>query len=100
MLLVDTAHERSSRRQDLIDEDEDGLLWRKLDALADDIDELADCEICGDQVLLLVDGCDVGLLDFLADHLEREDAISVYRYAREKAARCCGRLTGMRSAYF
>lgn len=67
VLLVDAAHERSSRWQHLIHEDEDGLLWAQLDALADDIDELADGEIRRDEVLLLIDGSDIGLLDFLAD---------------------------------
>jgi hypothetical protein len=47
VLFVDAAHERSSWWQDLIHENEDGLLWAKLDALADDIDELADCKVCG-----------------------------------------------------
>jgi len=68
VLLIDTTHKRSSRWQDFIDEDEYGLLWRELDALADDIDELANCEVCRDQVFLLVDGCDVRFLDFLANH--------------------------------
>lgn len=67
MLLVDAAHEGGSGRQDLVDEDEDGLLGGELDALADDVDELADGEVGGDEVLLLVDGRDVGLLDLLAD---------------------------------
>ena len=69
VLLVDRAHQRSGRWQDLIDEDEDGLLGRKLDALADDVDELADGQIGGDQVLLLVDGRDVGFLGLFADDL-------------------------------
>ncbi len=73
MLFVDTAHECSSRWQDLIDEDEDGFLRRQLDALADDIDELADGEIAGHQVLLLVDGCNVRFLDFFADHLHGKE---------------------------
>ena len=59
MFFVDTAHERSSRRQHLVDEDEDGLLWRKLDALADDIYELSNSEVGWDEVLLLVDGCNI-----------------------------------------
>lgn len=45
VLLVDGAHQRGSWRQDLVDEDEDGLLGGEFDPLADDIDELADCEI-------------------------------------------------------
>ena len=67
MLLVNTAHQRSRRRQHLIHEDEDGLLGRELDALADYVDELSDGEVGGDQVLLLVDRGDVRFLYFLAD---------------------------------
>jgi len=69
VLLVDAAHESGGWWQNLIDEDEDGLLWRQLDALADNVDELANGEICWDQVLLLIDGCDIRLLDLLADDL-------------------------------
>jgi hypothetical protein len=59
VLFVDAAHERGGGRQNLIDEDEDRLLGGELDALANHIDELANGEICGNQVLLLVDGGDV-----------------------------------------
>ena len=45
MLFVDRAHQRRSRRKDLVDEDEDGLLRRELDSLPDDVDELANSEI-------------------------------------------------------
>ena len=86
VFLVDTRHECGRRRKDLVniqhmrllisscvsylvDEDEDGLLRRELDALADDIYELANGEVCWDEVLLLVDSCDVRLLDLLADDL-------------------------------
>ena len=69
MFLVDGAHQRGARGQDLVDEDEDGLLGTELDAFADDVDELADGQVGGDQVLLLVDRGDVGFFDFLADHL-------------------------------
>lgn len=69
VLLVYRAHESSCGGQDLIDEDEDGLLWRQLDALANNVDELADSEVGRDQVLLLIDGRDIGLLDLLADDL-------------------------------
>lgn len=72
MLLVDGAHERGGRRQHLVDEDEDGLLGGKLDALADDIDELADGQVGRHQVFLLVDGRDVRFLHFLADDLTLE----------------------------
>jgi hypothetical protein len=67
VLLVDAAHKGGGGRQDLVDEDENGLLGRQLDALADHVDELAYGEIGGNEVLLLVDGRDVGLLDLLAD---------------------------------
>jgi len=67
VLLVDTAHEGGSGWQDFIDEDEDGLLGAELDALADDIDELSNGQVCGDEILLFVDGSDVRLLDLLAD---------------------------------
>lgn len=80
MLLVDGGHERGGRRQDLVDEDEDGLLGRELDALADDVDELAHREVGGDQVLLLVDGRNVRLLYLLADDLY-ERAVSVMMFA-------------------
>jgi hypothetical protein len=69
VLLVDGGHQRGSRREDLIDEDEDGLLRRELDALADHVDKLSNCEVGGDQVLLLVDDSDVRLLHLLADDL-------------------------------
>jgi hypothetical protein len=84
VLLVDGGHERSGRREDLVDEDEDGLLGRELDALADHVDELAHGEIGGDQVLLLIDGRDVRLLDLLADDL----------YGRETSARMSGSIDG------
>ena len=69
MLLVDGAHQRGGRGQDLVDEDEDGLLRAELDALADDVDKLADGKVGGHKVLLLVDRRDVRLLDLLADDL-------------------------------
>lgn len=68
VLLVDAAHERGGRGQDLIDKDEDGLLWGQLYAFADHIDELSDGEVGWHEVLLLVDGRNVRLLDLLADH--------------------------------
>jgi hypothetical protein len=67
MLFVNGRHQRSGGWQHLVDEDEDGLLGGELDALADDIDELAHGEVRGYQILLFVDRRDVGLLDLLAD---------------------------------
>ncbi len=59
MLLIDRAHQRRSWWQDLINEDEDGLLRRQLDALTDDIDELAYGQVCRDKVLLFIDSSNV-----------------------------------------
>lgn len=69
VLLIDRAHQRGGRWQDLVDEDEDGLLGRELDALADDVDELTDSQVGRNQVLLLVDGRNVGFLGLFADDL-------------------------------
>ncbi len=104
MLLVDAAHQRGGRRQDLVDEDEDGLLRGELDALADDVDELAHGEVGRDEVLLLVDGGDVGLFDLLADHLEGVCVSMEGRCQGGEGGEGGGwnvkRRTGMRSAYF
>lgn len=67
MLLIDTAHEGCRWRQHVVDKDEDGLFRRQLDALTNHVDELADGEVGRDQVLLLVNGGNVGLFDLLAD---------------------------------
>lgn len=75
MLIVDAAHQRRRGWKHLIDKDEDSLLRRQLDALANDIYELADGEVCRNQILLLVDGGDVGLFDLFADNL-LETAVS------------------------
>lgn len=77
VLLVNAAHQGGGRWQDLVDEDEDGLLGRELDTLSDDVYELADGEVGGNEVLLLIDSSDVTLLDFLADDLsKRRDIVS------------------------
>ena len=72
MLFVDTAHQGSGGREDLIYEDEDSLLGRELYALANDIDKLAYGEIGGNKVFLLVDGSDIRLLNLLTDDLYGE----------------------------
>lgn len=69
VLFVDAAHEGGGRRENLIDEYEDGLLGGQLDALPDDVDELAYGEICGYEILLLINSSDVGLFDLFADDL-------------------------------
>jgi hypothetical protein len=67
VLLVNAAHQRRSRRQDLVNENEDGLLWGELYAFADNIDELANGEVSGNQIFLLVDCSDIRFFDLLAD---------------------------------
>ena len=71
VFFVDRTHQRRSWWQNLIDEDEDGLLWGQLDPLADHVDKLADSEIRWNQILLLVDGCDIRFLDFLTYDLRQ-----------------------------
>jgi hypothetical protein len=74
VLFVYRAHQGRRGWQDLVHEDEDGFLGRKLDPLTDHVDELAYREIRRDEILLLVDRRDIRLLDFLADDL---DAVSM-----------------------
>ena len=71
VLFVDAAHESGRGGQDLIDENKDGLLRAKLDALADHVDKLAYCQVGRDQVLLLIDGGNVRLFHLLADYLQK-----------------------------
>jgi hypothetical protein len=80
VLLVNRRHQRSGGWQHLIDEDEDCLLWGELDALADYVDKLAYGEICGHEILLLVDSRNIRFLDFLADD---GNAVAVFLSLRE-----------------
>ena len=59
VLFIDAAHQRGCWRQDLIDEDEDRFLRGQLDALPDHVNKLADGEVGGNKVFLLVDGGDI-----------------------------------------
>lgn len=69
MLFINTAHEGSSWWEHFIHENEDGLFRGELNTLADHVDELTDCQVGRHEVLLLVDGSDVRLLNFLTDDL-------------------------------
>ena len=89
MLLVDGAHERSGRWQDLVDEDEDCFLRRELDALANDIDKLTNSEVCGDEVLLLVDSSDVRFFHFLADDLDADSYVRFFSFPAEECRKVC-----------
>ena len=72
VLLVDGRHERGGGWQDVAThKDEDRLLRTELDALADDVHELAHREVGGYQVLLLVNLRNLALLRLLADDLVR-----------------------------
>lgn len=71
MFFVDAAHEGGSRWNDLLHINEDRLLGRKLYALPNNIDKLANGEIGWNKVLLLVDRGDIRFLDLLADNLQR-----------------------------
>lgn len=91
MLLVYRTHQGCRGWKDLVDEDEDGLLWCQLDPLANHIYELANGKILGrykletvvfrvqsheqgtygwHQVLLLVDRWDIRSISLLTDDLE------------------------------
>ena len=90
MLFVDAAHEGGGGREDFVDEYEDGLLGAELDALSDYIDEQADGQVCGDEILLLVDSSDVGFLNLLADNLEprsQSDAMGKTQGGQKQAYR-------------
>ena len=89
MFLIDRTHESRRWGKNFVDEDEDGLLGRELDALADNIDELAHSQVLSTyvlfseppkrsmqtaayrryEVLLLVNRWDVRLVCLLADDL-------------------------------
>ena len=82
MLFVDAAHECSSGRQNLIHENEDGLLGGELYAFADNVDELSHCEVGRHKILLLVDGSDVGLLDLFTNDLYIESPLATEQAVR------------------
>lgn len=67
VLLIDRTHQSCSWWENLIDEDEDCLFWRKLDTFADDVYKLAYSEVCWYEVFLLVDSRDVRLFNLLTD---------------------------------
>jgi len=69
VFFVNAAHESGGGRENFIDENEDGLFGAELDALSNYVDELANGEICGDEVLLLVDGSDIRFFNLLTDNL-------------------------------
>ena len=68
MLIVYRAHQLCRWWKDLVDEDEDGLLWRKLNPFPYHVNELADGQILGNRpidvnTLDTVEICDMRLTD-------------------------------------
>jgi len=74
LLLVDLGHKCGGGGQGVVDEDENGFLWLQFDALADDVDKLADCQIRRHQVFFLVDVRDIAVGRLFADD---RDAVRV-----------------------
>jgi hypothetical protein len=54
VLLIDGAHKSCGGREDLVHENEDGLLRRELDSLSDNVDELAHGQILCNSGLVYV----------------------------------------------
>ena len=67
VFLINQGHQSIRRRQHVRDKDEDRLFGAELDALADDVDELADGQVRRHEILFLVDRGDVGLFRTLDD---------------------------------
>jgi len=67
VFLIDAAHEGGGGWKDFVDKYEDGLLGSEFDALSDDVAELADGQVGGDKILLLVYRGDVGLFHLFTD---------------------------------
>lgn len=70
MLFIDAAHQGRSWWQNFVDEDENSLLWAKLDALPNNIDKLSDGQVCRHQVFLLVDCGNIRFLNLFTDDLD------------------------------
>lgn len=80
LFFVNVRHESSRWREDVVDEDEDCLLRAQFDALSNHVDELADGQIGGHQVLLLINVRNVAAVRLLANHWDpvrvlRSDAL-------------------------
>lgn len=69
MFLINRTHKRGSGRKDFIYENENRLFRGEFDAFTDDVAELSDCQVGWDEIFLLIDGWDIGLFNFFADHL-------------------------------
>ena len=69
VLFINAAHECCSWWENLIDEDEDSFLWRKLYTLTNHVYKLSYREVGGNEIFLLVDSSDIWLFDFFTYHL-------------------------------
>jgi len=74
VFLVEAAHGSRGRGDDVVDEEEESVLWPQADPLPDQEVELADSQVRGHQVLLLVQLGDPGFGSALHDD---RDAIGV-----------------------
>jgi len=70
VFVINGAHECRRGRKDFINKDENSLFRGKFDPFANDIAELSDCQVGGNEVLFLIDRRDIGLFNLLADNLE------------------------------
>ena len=75
--LIESAHRGAGRRNDVVDEEEEGVFRPQVDALADEEVELAHRQVGRHQVLLLVKVTDASLRRLLHDHLKVKDASKV-----------------------
>jgi len=68
MFLVERAHGRARRRNHVVHEEEQSILWPQMDSLADEEVELANGQIRGHEVFLLIQISDARLWCLLHDH--------------------------------
>lgn len=70
MLLVQRANGGRGRWNDIVDEEEEGVLGTQLDALTNQKVKLAHSQIRGDEILLLVQVANASIGCLLHDHLD------------------------------
>ncbi|GMR40247.1 hypothetical protein PMAYCL1PPCAC_10442, partial [Pristionchus mayeri] len=55
MILVELSHRGHRLRNDVVDEEEEGVLGTEIDSLSDEEVELSNCGVSRDEILLLVE---------------------------------------------
>lgn len=68
VLLINGRHQGSCRWKSVLHKDEDRLLSAELDPLSDNVHELSNCKVRGDEVLFLVNVRNITLPSLLNDH--------------------------------